>query len=400
MAEIRLLELRSTYKWGGGPDKTILLSAEHHDRTRVSVAVAYLRGVSDQEFCIGEKARKSGIHIYEVPDRGKFDTGALRMIRDIVLHDDINLIHCHDYKSDLYGFLVRKWLGERPIAMLSTAHAWVIMGARGQLYRCLDLFLMKHFDHLIAVSQATKAEMLAAGVPGAKVSVIHNAVDTNTWARARVNADFRQEIGLEPTFPILGYVGRIMPEKDLCTWLRAAACIAKHHRNARFILVGDGDDDGTRRELQRLTEELGISGMTLFLGYQENLLPIYASFDVFMMSSRREGLPNSILEAMAMGLPVVTTDVAGAKELVTDGVTGFVHPQGDVEALARSLLMCINDCNLRLRMGAAGRARVEAEFSFSRRLKKVEDLYTAVVGNLSTGGYRLSDYSNASNTGH
>jgi glycosyltransferase involved in cell wall biosynthesis len=397
MAEIRLLELRSTYKWGGGPDKTILLSAERHDPARVSVVVAYLRDVADQEFRIGTKAKAHGFQFYEVSDRGKFDIGAVRIIRDIILRHDINLIHSHDYKSDLLAFLVRRWMRKRSMALVSTAHAWVILGLRGELYRRLDLMLMKRFNHLIAVSQATKDEMVAAGVPGAQISVIHNGIDTETWAQTHVIGDFRRELGVDQAFPIIGYVGRIMPEKDLQTWLRAAACVAKQYPHARFILVGDGSDGSTQRELQRLAEELGIADMTFFPGYREKLLPIYASFDIFMMSSRREGLPNSILEAMAMRLPVVTTDVAGAKELVADNVTGFVRPQGDVEGLAQSLLTCINNRDLRLRMGSAGRERVEAEFSFAQRLQKVEDLYAAVVRNPLSSGCQLSDYSHASN---
>ena len=184
MADIRLLELRSTYKWGGGPDKTILLSAERHDPERISVVVSYLRDVHDREFSIAEKARARKLTFYEVPERSKFDLRAVGMIRNLVLRHDINLIHSHDFKSDFFAYLVRRWLWKRKIALLSTAHAWVILGPKGALYRRLDLMLMKRFDHLIAVSQATRAEMMVAGgVPAALISVIHNGIDTDMWSR-------------------------------------------------------------------------------------------------------------------------------------------------------------------------------------------------------------------------
>ncbi len=128
MAQIRLLELRNTYKWGGGPDKTILLSAEQHDRSRVSVVVAYIRDVRDREFLITEMARSRGLLYYEIPEKGKFDPLVVKAIRDIVLKHDINLIHSHDYKSDLFAYLVRHWLWRGPIALVSTAHAWVMLG--------------------------------------------------------------------------------------------------------------------------------------------------------------------------------------------------------------------------------------------------------------------------------
>jgi glycosyltransferase involved in cell wall biosynthesis len=117
-----------------------------------------------------------------------------------------------------------------------------------------------------------------------------------------------------------------------------------------------------------------------FPGYRSQLLPVYAAFDLFVLTSRREGLPNSVLEAMAMGLPVVTTDVAGTKELVLHGETGFVLPQGDVDGIARAMLTLIDDTPLRQHMGLAGRQRVEQEFSFMGRLQRIEALYARILG--------------------
>jgi glycosyltransferase involved in cell wall biosynthesis len=375
VADVRLLELRNTYKWGGGPDKTILLSAERHDHARVSVVVAYIRDARDQEFCITEKARARGLTFYEIIEQGKVDLRVLRTLRDLVIQHDINLIHAHDYKSDFFAYLLRRWLWRRRLALLSTAHAWVIIGPRGEFYRRLDLWLMKRFDHLIAVSHATKAEMVAAGVPAAFISVIHNGIDTDEWSPVRATTNLREELGLGQAFPVIGYVGRIMPEKDLETWLRAAARVAEKYPNARFVLVGEGRDGTTQQQLQQLALTLGIGERVLFPGYRENLIPVYATFDMFLLSSRREGLPNSLLEAMAMGLPVVTTDVAGAKELVVDGQTGFVRPQGDVDSLAQALLTIVEDERLRFRMSRVGRERVEQEFSFTQRLHRIEKLY-------------------------
>lgn len=380
MAEIRLLELRSTYKWGGGPDKTILLSAERHTKSRVSVVVAYIRDVRDHEFVIGQKARARGLTFYELVERGKFDLRVLRVIRDIVIKHDINLIHGHDYKSDLFAWLVRLSMWRRRIALVSTAHAWVILGLRGALYRRLDLFLMKRFDRLIAVSHATKAEMVAGGVPVEKIQMIHNGIDTEAWSPKRRSSAFREELGLAGAFPVIGYVGRINSEKDLETWLRAAAIVARKYPRSRFVIVGDARDGVTGAGLQRLATELGIGEQVLFPGYRSDLQCVYSALDIFMLSSRREGLPNSLLEAMAMGLPVVTTDVAGAKELVADGQTGFVLPQGDASGLGRALLALVEDTQLHRRMGEEGRKRVEREFSFANRMRLIEDFYTEVLG--------------------
>ena len=379
MTKIRLLELRNTYKWGGGPDKTILLSAERHDRTKVDPVITYIRDATDTEFRIADKARAKGLIFYEIEERGKFDVRVLYKLREIIIRHDINLIHSHDYKSDLFAYLLRWWLRPRHVALVSTAHAWVMLGLRGEIYRRLDLWLMRHFDHLIAVSRATKGEMMTAGMPQDLITVIHNAIDTEVWALGRVPATLREELALGRSVPVIGYTGRIMPEKDLETWLRAAALVARRYPKAQFVLVGEGKDGVTHQQLEQLATSLGIAHLVHFTGYREDLLAVYGTFDIFMLSSRREGLPNSILEAMAVGLPVVTTDVAGVKELVLDQETGFVLPQGDVNGLARAVTGLIENQVLRRRMGLASREQVKQKFSFITRLRHIEALYEHII---------------------
>jgi glycosyltransferase involved in cell wall biosynthesis len=377
--EIRLLELRNTYKWGGGPDKTVLLSAERHDPARVNVVVVYIRDARDRDFEIGNRARANGLSFYEIVEHSKFDLNVLRAIRDIVIRHDINIVHSHDYKSDLFAYLLRKWLWRRRIALVSTAHAWVIVGARGEFYRRIDLKLMRRFDHLIAVSHATKTEMVQGGVPEKLITVVHNAIDTEAWGPTQANGNLREELKLSPYTPIVGYVGRISEEKDLNTWLRAAAVLAQKIPAARFVLVGEGRSDRTQGQLRELAASLGIADRVIFAGYRSDLIPIYASFDIFLLTSRREGLPNSILEAMSMRLPVVTTDVAGAKELVVDGQTGFVLSQGDVTGIGRALIILSGDKRMCNGMGNAGRERIERQFSFTQRLQKIEILYAKLA---------------------
>lgn len=380
MADIRLLELRNTYKWGGGPDKTVLLSAQRHNRTLVDVVVAYIRDVRDTEFSITDKARARGLTFYEIEEHGKFDFRVLHALRKIVLQHNINLIHGHDYKSDLFAYLLRRQLGHRRLAVLSTMHGWALEGLRGHLYWQLDRWLMRRFDQLIAVSHATKREMMAAGVPSHLITVVHNGIDTEVWSPHQVRATLREELGLDPTCPVVGYVGRLSPEKDLETWLCTAGIVGQHYPEAHFVVVGEGQDGKLLAHLRQRAMELGIAARVHFLGYRVQLLPVYAAFDLFMLSSRREGICNSLLEAMAMGLPVVTTDAGGTRELVLDGQTGYIVPQRDIDSLAHAIIKLINDAALRQRMGHAGRERVEDEFSFRRRLQRIEALYAAVLG--------------------
>jgi glycosyltransferase involved in cell wall biosynthesis len=377
---VRLLELRNTYKWGGGPDKTILFSAAHHDPRRVSTVVAYVRDTRDQEFAIADKAHALGLTFYEIEERGKLDLRVLGAIRDIVIRHDINLIHAHDYKSDLFAYLVRYMLWRRRIALLSTAHGWALLSMRGEIYRHLDLFLLRRFDHVLTVSHATKKGLVAAGIRASSISVLHNAIDTAAWSPLEAKTACQDKFQSPLYFPVVGYVGRITPEKDLHTWLHVAALVTQQFPSARFVLVGDGKDRVLLDELQHLANTLGIAKQVVFCGYRESPLTSYLSFDIFLLTSVTEGLSNSLLEAMATGIPTVVTKVGGNEELVVDSCTGYVLPPGDVQGIAQAVITLAQNEQLRRGMGQASRQRIERDFSFTKRLRRIETFYEKLVG--------------------
>src|SRR5262245_66650076 len=125
---------------------------------------------------------------------------------------------------------------------------------------------MRRFDHLIAVSHATQAEMTARGLDARRITVLHNAIDTETWSRDVVPDALRDTLGLRDRFPVVGYVGRITPEKDLVTWLQTAALVAKRCPRASFVLFGEGRDGTTRQELEQLARDLDIADRVVFAG--------------------------------------------------------------------------------------------------------------------------------------
>ena len=365
---------------GGGPDKTILLSAARHNPNRVSVVVAYVRNAQDREFTIAEKAYALGLTFYQIEEHSKFDPRVLRAIRDIVIEHDINLIHAHDYKSDLFAYLTRYLLWRRHLGLFATAHGWALLGARGEVYRRLDLFLLRRFDHVLTVSHATRDGLISSGIAPASVSVLHNGIDTEAWSPPGEHAILAGNPLPRSHFPVVGYVGRITPEKDLQTWLHSAALVVQQFPDARFVLVGDGKDEGLLRELQHLAETLGIAKQVAFPGYQESPQAFYGNFDLFLLTSVTEGLSNSLLEAMAMGLPTVVTRVGGNEELVVDGHTGYILPAGDVQGIAQAIITLARNEQLRRNMGQAGRRRIEHEFSFAQRLQRIESLYEQLIG--------------------
>ena len=350
MPKIRLLEIRNTYKWGGGPDKTILLSAEKHDRSLVEPIVAYIRDASDHEFRIGKKARDKQLTYYEIQETSKFDVSVVNKLCEIISDHAINLVHAHDYKTDLFAYLIGRKLGKRRPAIMSTMHGWGVVGVRRRIYWWMDMWLMRRFDHLIAVSEATKNEMVSSHVPGDRITMIHNGIDTEFWSPGKRDLNIVRILGLTRNVAVIGDVGRISPEKEMLGWLKAASRIVQQYPLTQLVVVGQGKDESMALELKALSLELGISKNLKLLGYREDLPGIYSTFDLFYLNSRIEGICNSLLESMAMGVPVVTTDAGGTGELVVDGVTGFMLPIGDLEGLSTAMLKLVEDKNLRSAM--------------------------------------------------
>lgn len=207
---------------------------------------------------------------------------------------------------------------------------------------------------VICVSKGVRDSMEAQGVDADLLCFVHNGVDLDV-------ADAVLAIP-QPAHPFtIGTVGNLMRRKSVDHLLRAAARMKALDESAfRVMVVGDGEE---RQKLESLAHQLGLAGQVDFTGFLKEPLPAMAAMDVFAFCSLKEGFPRVIIEAMALGKPVVSSNVIGPQEAVEDGTTGFLYEYGDIEKLAALLMALRRDADLRARMGAAGRRRVEARFS-------------------------------------
>lgn len=196
------MEFRSTYGSGGGPDKTILLSAEKHDLQRFNVIVIYLRGESDSEFKIAKWALKKRIQFIEVKEKGIIDFKSILELNRIVKQYKIDIIHAHDYKTDIIAYLLSKV--NRSVKLLSTAHGWTLEGSKIAFYNWLNIFILRFFENIIAVSEATKKLMVKSGIDKRKITVIHNSIDIETWKKREEDGNLRKDLGLDEDIPVVG----------------------------------------------------------------------------------------------------------------------------------------------------------------------------------------------------
>jgi len=369
-----VLHVRVVTGAGGGPDKTILNSPRFLGPLGYRCTCAFLRPADDAGF---ERLRRRAAvwqaPIAEIIDRGPWDLDLVARATALARELNVRVWHAHDYKSNLLGLLVRRrW----PMALVTTCHGWVERTWRTILYHQVDRLTLRRYDHVIAVSADIEAACRRLGVPPSKLSLIENAIDTEQFARTRMPVEAKPDLDWPRQRHLIGAVGRLSPEKGFDLLVRAIARLVAAGRDVGAIIAGEGAE---HHALDALIAELNLSGRVRLAGFQERLAPLYEAMDVYALSSRREGLPNVVLEAMAFQTPVVATRVAGVPNLIEDGVNGLLTPLEDVDALAAAVARILDDRQLSERLARAARQTVVERFSFSRRMAKVAAIYDSVL---------------------
>ena len=220
------------------------------------------------------------------------------------------------------------------------------------------------------------------GFPASRMEVIHNGVDTGRFCPDPSTRDLiRRRLGIRPEEFCIGAVGRLEPVKDLRTLLRAVAAFPQACTNWRLLIAGDGRDLPALREFVNSRSEL--QSRIAFLGDVSNIPDVLNALDTYVISSRSEGISNSLLEAMATGLPVVASAVGGNLEVINEG-SGLLFPTEDYHGLAERLLVLRGDSELRRRLGRSALLRVKQDFSMESMVSNYERLYGSLATRQAT----------------
>lgn len=373
---IRVLEMRSVRGTGGGPEKTILMGAAMADPARAHVTVCYLRDQRDDVFTIDERAALANVDYVEIPERHSFDVGVWGKLKQLIVDRRIDILHAHEYKTDLLAWLLARSTGALALA---TVHGWTGNSPRERFcYYPADKRVLSRFPRLIAVSSDIAGELVRHGADPARVTTILNAIDPNHFRRdaGRV-ASARAALGIADSDIVIGSVGRLARQKRFDLLLEAFAALRAEEPRLRLLIVGDG---GLKAALEQQRDALGLGDRVIFTGHMSDVIPVHHAMDLFVQSSDYEGTPNSVLEAMAMETPLVATEAGGTAELAYDGVHGRIVPIGNVGALIASIKSALASPAETRQMAANARRRVETELSFASRCRRLEDIYEEMAG--------------------
>lgn len=314
--------------------------------------------------------------IYVDTSRYKY-LNPLRNIRETVARiraGKFDLIHSHGYRADLIGFVAAKRVG---LPIVSTCHGFISTDAHLRLYNKLDLYLLRYFNRVIAVSERMKRDLVARGVDGARVQVITNAISEESRTGAeRIRGQARSRLGIAQDEFVVGFVGRLAEEKGLGHLLEAARRWAPSDYRWRLVLVGDGPQ---RAALEEAVRSFGLTGRVIFAGFQSDTAEWYPAMDVFVLPSLTEGTPMVLLEAMTNGIPVIATSVGGVPAIISSGENGILVPPADPARLLEAMQSVAADGDLRKRLCARAIDLIRRDYNVADWIRQVTGAYTMTL---------------------
>jgi len=291
------------------------------------------------------------------------------------------IVHTHTAKAGLVGRLAA-WMAGVPV-IVHTYHGHIYgyyFGAmKTYFFLTLERLMALISDAIIAISPRQAEELARLRLGAKKIKVIPLGFDFSRIINGQ-KGFLRKRIGLQKDVFLVGIVGRLVPVKNHELFLNAAKIVAGNcrHKNVRFVIIGDGEID-YRKSLEKKAEELDLTQKVIFAGWQEEMASVYQDLDLLVLTSLNEGTPVTIIEAMAAGCPVVSTDVGGVADVVEHGISGLLAPSGDAEALADHMLKLLEDDKLREEIEQNAKEKVLEKYSVARLHDDLRELYMQIL---------------------
>lgn len=383
--------VRCVNGFGGGPEKTILNSPRFLAPLGYDSLCVYMRPPGDAGFAtLEERAAAANAPLLALDDRGPLDWRLVRNLVRLCRERRVDIWHGHDYKSNVFGLIARRFW---PMKLVTTLHGWVEDTRRMKLYNAIDRWAIRGYPEVMCVSQKLWEECLRFGVPAAHCRLIPNGIDTLDYRRTWSSDEAKLKCGATPGRLLLGAVGRLSPEKGFAQLIRAVDRVLSQGLDVDLWIAGQG---GLRDELEQQITTRQRGERIRLVGQLKDPRAFFQACDLFVLSSLSEGLPNVVLEAMALETPVLATRVGEVPLVVTHEQDGILVEPDDEEALAREITRLAQDAELRRRLAFAARATVERSFSFGERIQREVAVYDLVLGRTAPSTPSIPSHQGAS----
>ena len=347
-----------------GAEHWVLALLRYLPAERVQSAIINLVDTVNGASAVVSAARQRGVPAFDLPTGGRFNPAAVLRLSRRARVEGYTLLHSHGYKSDVVALFAARMAG---IRVVCTPHGWSQELAPALLlYESLDRLLLRFVDVVCPLSPDLQEDLRRWKVPERKLRMIVNALDLQEIQEATGPP------GPRPRTIVVGYIGQLIGRKNVECLFKAFARLASGRRDLTLTIVGDGP---RAAELRRLEVALGLEGRIWYAGYRADRLALMKTFDLFVLPSWREGIPRCLMEAMALRVPVVASDIPGNRDLIEDGRTGLLFRPDDPEQLARAMATVLDANELRQALIEQAYARVTRHFSASRMAEAYADLY-------------------------
>jgi glycosyltransferase involved in cell wall biosynthesis len=356
----------------GGAERVLEMIVQNLDPQKYQFIICSLK----KKGVIGQRLEKQGFKVIALHTGEKENIwnwlDGLRVLMHLFLicrREKIDLIHSHLFRANVLSRIAGGLLVGTPF-IISSIH---ILEEEKKYHLWLEHLTSPLADKIIAVGEEVKKFMIEkAKIPTDKLLTIHNGIEINHLKKEISTQKLQKELKLKPETKIITTVGRLACQKGHIYLLQALKLVLEKEREVNLLVVGEGP---LRKFLEEISREMGVREKVSFLGVRENIEEILALTDIFVSASLWEGLPLSVMEAMASGRPVIVTDIASHRELVEDRVTGLLVPVKNPFALAKAIKELLGHEERRREMGEAGRQKVEKNFSLQKMVEKTERLY-------------------------
>ncbi|MFN2486947.1 MAG: glycosyltransferase [Acidimicrobiia bacterium] len=348
----------------GGAERLISEAASYWDRERFDYRVAYLLPWKNQ---LVPELQRQEVEVTMVGGRRGADPLAASRLRQHIAKIGAKLVHAHLPSAGILARLVS------PVPVVYTEHN--LLSSYRPATRWLNRLTYFRNAATTAVSEAVAVEVLE--LPGPRVEVVTNGVSVSV-ARHEID-EVRKELDLSPGEHLVVHVGNIRPHKGHAHLVETARWLADQSKDIQLVSVGGEKYPGDLARIRTLARDRGVEKTIRFLGRREEARAFLAAADLVVNPSDFEGLPVVLLEAMALGRPVVATAVGGVPGLIEDGVTGLLIPPADPPRLGQAILRLTSDPRLAADLGAAGRAVVAERYGLGRMVSAFEDIYERVL---------------------